>query len=92
MASSVGIRALQQNASAVVSRVESGELIEITDHGRPVARLVPITNGSTIDSLRTAGLIRPASRPLELIVRPLKRSKGKFSLSAILDDMRVNER
>ncbi|MFN2486319.1 MAG: type II toxin-antitoxin system Phd/YefM family antitoxin [Acidimicrobiia bacterium] len=34
----VGIRALKQNASAVVAEAASGELVTITDRGRPVAR------------------------------------------------------
>lgn len=91
MSSTVGIRALQQNASAVVARVESGESIEVTDHGRPVARLVPVPR-SRVEVLRTAGLVRDATRPLDLIVRPPKRSKGQRSLSAILADMRADER
>jgi prevent-host-death family protein len=92
MTSSVGIRALQQNASAVVARVESGESIDITDHGRPVARLVPIPSGSAIEALRTAGRVREATRPLELIIRPPKRPKGKPALSKALADMRADER
>jgi prevent-host-death family protein len=38
----VGIRELKQNASAVVSRAEHGETIEITVQGRPVAKLIPM--------------------------------------------------
>ncbi len=37
----VGIRALQQHASAVVARVAAGERIVVTDRGRPAALLVP---------------------------------------------------
>lgn len=42
MSEQVGIRALQQNASQVVARVTAGHRVEITDHGRPVAQLIPI--------------------------------------------------
>jgi prevent-host-death family protein len=38
----IGVRELRQNASRYLKRVESGETIEVTDRGRPVARLVPI--------------------------------------------------
>ncbi len=91
MTASVGIRALQQNASAVVARVESGESIEVTDQGRPVARLVPVPR-SAVEALRTAGLVRDAPRPLELIARPPKRLRGQKSLSTILANMRADER
>ena len=34
----IGIRELRQNASEYVRRAEKGEVIEVTDRGRPVAR------------------------------------------------------
>lgn len=40
--SQVGIRELKQNASEVVARAESGEVIDITLRGRPVARISPL--------------------------------------------------
>ena len=66
---SVGIRALKQNASAVVARVVGGEALEITDRGRPVARITPI-RGSRLSELQAAGLLRPARMTLsEMLVR-----------------------
>ena len=38
----VSIRELQQNLKQVLARVEGGGVIEVTRHGRPVARLSPI--------------------------------------------------
>ncbi|MHC5795887.1 type II toxin-antitoxin system Phd/YefM family antitoxin [Lacisediminihabitans sp. FW035] len=38
---SIGLRALRQDASEIVRRVEGGEEIEITVSGRIAARLVP---------------------------------------------------
>jgi len=40
----IGIRELNQHASRVIDRVRNGEVIEVTDRGRPVARVVPITD------------------------------------------------
>jgi prevent-host-death family protein len=37
----VGIRQLQQNASAVIREVKAGDTVEITERGRVVARIVP---------------------------------------------------
>lgn len=59
MADTVGIRALQQHASQVVARVAAGEVLVVTDRGRPVARLVPYT-ADTLTALVDAGLARPA--------------------------------
>jgi prevent-host-death family protein len=38
----IGIRELNQHASRVIDRVRNGEVIEVTDRGKPVARVVPI--------------------------------------------------
>lgn len=36
------MRELRQNASRYLARVASGETLEVTDRGRPVAMLVPV--------------------------------------------------
>lgn len=72
----VGIRALQQNASAVVARVAAGEVIEITDRGRPVARLVP-SNAGRLDALVAAGLARPATGRATDLPPALPKSRGR---------------
>lgn len=38
----IGVRELRQHASRYLARVESGESLEVTDRGRPVALLVPL--------------------------------------------------
>jgi prevent-host-death family protein len=58
----VGVRELRQNASALIARIEaSGVSIEITNHGHPVARLVPIPRqaASSRAQLIDAGVLRP---------------------------------
>jgi len=47
----VGIRALKQNASEVVARVEAGEEITVTNRGRPVAVLSPAPAPSKCSSI-----------------------------------------
>lgn len=58
MTGRVGVRELKQNASAVVRRSHGGEVITITEHGRPVAQMTPIPE-SPLDRLVSAGLARP---------------------------------
>ena len=38
----VGIRELKARTSEVISQVQAGETIEVTNHGQPVALLVPV--------------------------------------------------
>ncbi len=51
----IGAQELGQNASRYLSRVASRqESIEITDRGRPIARLVPITNDDWANMIAAA--------------------------------------
>ena len=64
---SIGIRELKDNLSRYIRRIEAGERIAITAHGRVVAQFVPPgakTKGgpSRFDELVDSGIIRP---PLE---------------------------
>ena len=62
---SVSVREFSHNPSAVLSRAENGETIEVTKHGRVVAMLVPPPRAqSRFDELVAQGAIRPAERNL----------------------------
>ena len=41
-ATNISIRELQQNLKGVIARVERGQIVEVTRHRRPVARLEPM--------------------------------------------------
>ena len=68
-----GIRELKNNLSRYIRRIEAGERIEVTTHGRVVAELVPTGAGrhlriSQFDLLVASGVITPPSEdgdPLE---------------------------
>ena len=85
--SEVGIRALKQNASAVVADAASGETVTITDRGRPVAQMTAIP-ASRLQALIDAGSARPARR--EMVDLPPPESGP--NLSAELEAMRNAER
>ena len=71
--SRIGIRALREGLSSAIDRVRNGQVLEITDRGQPVARIVPVgsAGGSLVD-LVALGKVRPPRsrgklpRPLEL--------------------------
>lgn len=91
MAETVGIRELQQNASKVVARAASGEAIDITDRGRPVARLVPL-RGSPLEQLVVAGRMRPALHPMTELPPLVEVPPGSPAASQILAELRAGER
>ncbi len=56
----IPIRTLNQDTAGVLARVEAGEIVEITNRGRLVARIVPAGAGE-LDDLVAAGRAVPAS-------------------------------
>lgn len=52
-------REMRNSSSEVLRRVEAGEELTVTNHGRPVARLVPV-RPSVIDELLAEGGARAA--------------------------------
>jgi prevent-host-death family protein len=85
--STVGIRALKQNASQVIAEVAKGARIVVTDRGRAVAQLSPISH-EPLDALLETGRVRPRRGSLADIPAP----EPGASLSAALQDMRAEER
>ncbi len=43
---SVGIRELRLQTRAVLQKVVAGESVDITEHGHPIARIVPLRPGT----------------------------------------------
>jgi prevent-host-death family protein len=66
---SAGIRELKDNLSRYIRRIEAGERVAITVHGRVVAELVPpgtpskSGRRSRFDELVAEGVIRPPLEP-----------------------------
>ncbi len=87
----VGVRELRQNASAVLRRVAAGEVVEVTDRGRAVARIVPMHDASRLDQLLAEGRASGTTGDM-LDVKPMRRISGKPLLSKVLADMRADER
>lgn len=85
----VGIRALKQNASAVVAEAAAGETIVITDRGEPVAQMLPYSEGR-LAALEAAGLLRRATGSIADLPPPLELDGP--SLSETLEEMRSEER
>jgi prevent-host-death family protein len=87
----VGVRQLRQNASAVLRRVAKGEVVEVTDRGRAVARIVPMHEASRLEQLMAEGRASEATGDV-LDVKPIRRIAGRPLLSQILADVRSDER
>jgi prevent-host-death family protein len=92
-AHSVGLRDLRHHTSEVLARVRHGETVDITEHGRLIARIVPVgerTPTPILERLVASGRATLASRPG---YRPrMHPGDGTDKLSATLAAMRDEER
>lgn len=82
------MRELRQNASRHLARVANGETLEVTDRGRPVARLVPV-RGDAWDDMIASGKVSPPGDETDVI----EERPGNYDVeaSAVLDAMRAEE-
>ena len=87
----VGIRALKQNASGVIADVAQGEIVVVTDRGRPVAQISPLPDSELAAHIAT-GMIALAKNPKKKLPRPLVQPRGRRKLTATLLEMRALER
>ena len=89
---SIGVRELRQHASRWLERVAQGESFEVTNHGVPVARLVPIEEGeSIIDRLVREGKATRGTGDFKNLPEPLPAKPGQRPLSEILDEQREDK-
>lgn len=86
MAITVGIRELRDNLSKRIADVKAGETITVTEHGKPVAQIVPPSAASTLDRLISEGRVRPARSARGNAPEPV--AAGEFSLSSLVIELR----
>lgn len=85
----IGVRELRQHASRYLERVVHGESIEVTDRGRPVARLVPVQS-DTWAAMVASGRVILAEDPTDVT----EETPGDYDVepSDVLGTMRASER
>lgn len=85
----IGIRELKSTLSECVRQVKAGRTIVVTDHGQPVARIIPevVSARERVEALRKAGAILWSGRRL----RPAKPA-GKGRGTRTVADLVVENR
>lgn len=85
----IGIRELRQHASRHLAKVAGGATLEVTDRGRAVARLVPVTADPWAD-LIVAGHVTPPEDEVDIA----EEAPGDYEVEAsnVLAEMRSEER
>ena len=87
---SVGVRELKDNLSRYLAAVRDGGELVVTDHGHPIARVVPIHGTSSAERLAeliAAGEAEPAARKTRTVPRPA-RLPGGATVSDLVPEQR----
>jgi prevent-host-death family protein len=67
----VGVRELRDGLSRHLAEVRAGRTVTVTDHGEPIARIVPIGRPTRLEQLVAEGKVRSARRPKRPAPKPL---------------------
>jgi prevent-host-death family protein len=86
----IGVRELRQNASRYLDRVAAGEVIEVTQRGQLIARIIPATTDPWT-ALIASGEVTPA-RSSRTAALALEGGDYGVDLSAELHNLREDER
>lgn len=81
-----GVRELHNRTSELVRQVAAGASIDITLHGEPVARLVPVKARTSYERLRSRGLIREGKKR-GFVPAPIELPEG-VTVSDLLNEQR----
>jgi prevent-host-death family protein len=88
----VPVRSLRNRTADVLTRVKHGEVLEITEYGRPVARIVPLTLDRW-EQMRALDQLESAVEPGDpLDIEPVQPASGVPLPSQLLARLRVDER
>ena len=75
----VGVRELKDNLSRYLAKVREGGEVVVTDHGRPVARVIGIkgrTSSQRLAELIAAGQVTAATQPRQAAPRSTRLPGG----------------
>jgi prevent-host-death family protein len=81
----VGVRELRDSLSRHLAEVRAGRTVTVTDHGRPIARIVPIGRPTRLEQLREEGRIQPARKKKQPAPEPVH---GHGTVSELIDEQR----
>jgi prevent-host-death family protein len=85
----IGIRELKSTLSACVREVKAGHTLVVTEHGLPVARVIPEAASlmERVEALKRAGAVAWSGKPLRP-VRPVGRVRGVRTVSDLIVESR----
>ncbi|MDK3258531.1 type II toxin-antitoxin system Phd/YefM family antitoxin [Blastococcus capsensis] len=68
----IGIRELRNGLSKHIATVAAGATITVTDHGRPVARIVPVDQPTALERLIAEGVVQSPKKRRGSLPEPMR--------------------
>ncbi len=68
----IGIKDLRDGLSRHLAAVRAGTVVTVTDHGHPIARIVPVDAPTVLEQLVAEGVVRPAAQPVRSRPEPVR--------------------
>lgn len=81
----VGIRELRDGLSRFLAEVRGGQTITVTDHGKPIAQIGPVSVPTALERLIAEGRVTPAKRRKRPAPTPIKTAGP---VSDLIDEQR----
>lgn len=78
----IGIRELRDGLSRHLAEVRNGQTLTVTDHGRPIARIVPAGEPTVMEQLIAEGRVIPARSARRTLPEPVQATGLVSSLVA----------
>ena len=87
METTVGIRDLKARLSEYMRQVKSGQSLLITEHGKPVGRILPVGGSleDRLEALRKAGLVEWSGKKLRRIKPPAVNHSDKLVSDIVVE-------
>ena len=76
----IGVRELRDQLSRHLAEVREGRTVTVTDHGRPIARIVPVQRLTKLEQLREEGRIQRARTRKQPAPTPLATGVDEYQL------------
>jgi prevent-host-death family protein len=89
----MGVRELKDGLSRALRAVQAGDTVEVTDHGRPIARIIK-AGPTRAQQMLAEGRLIPAESQDDLLelLPPPPLEPGERTGSEILAELRADER
>ncbi|MEU2031451.1 type II toxin-antitoxin system Phd/YefM family antitoxin [Nocardia amamiensis] len=81
----VGIQELRDRLGRYLAEIRSGHTLTVTDHGQPIACIVPVGRPTRMEHLRSKVRIQPARARKQPAPEPVH---GNGIVSALIDEQR----